>query len=227
VPINDPSYIVQALIAVAVMLLVGFPVHEASHALAAYRLGDSTARYRGRLTLDPRKHFDPLGGGMLIVSAVLSSFFLGWAKPTPVNPMNLQGGRRGEALVAAAGPVSNLILAAVVAVPLRLLTANDGLMLTVVTSTVGAVLYNVAFLWVFINLSLFVFNLLPVPPLDGWKVLLGLVDARTAWSLRQVEQYAIFLLIVILLFGGRIIVPIIVFLLNTLVPGSGFINVPR
>jgi Zn-dependent protease len=227
VPINDPSYIVQALIAVAVMLLVGFPVHEYSHALAAYRLGDSTARYRGRMTLDPRKHFDPLGGGMLIVSALLSSFFLGWAKPTPVNPMNLQGGRRGEALVAAAGPVSNLILAAVVAVPLRLVTTNDGLMLTVVTNTFAAVVYNVAFMWVLINLSLFVFNLLPVPPLDGWKVLLGLVDARTAWSLRQVEQYAIFLLIVILLFGGRIIVPIIVFLLNTLVPGSGIIPVPR
>lgn len=224
---NDPSLIVQSLIAVAVMLLVGFPVHEFSHALAAYRLGDSTARYRGRLTLDPRVHFDPLGGGMLIVSALLTSFFLGWAKPTPVNPMNLRGGRRGEALVAAAGPVSNLILAAIVAAPLRLVTANGGLMLTVFTNTFAAVLYNVAFLWVVINLSLFVFNLLPVPPLDGWRVLLGLVDARTAWNLRQVEQYAIFLLIAILFFGGRIIFPIIVFFLNTLVPGSGIVPVPR
>jgi Zn-dependent protease len=223
--LNDPGYVFQALIAVAVMLLVGFPVHEYSHALAAYRLGDSTARYRGRLSLDPRRHFDPLGGGMLIFSALLSSFFLGWAKPTPVNPMNLQGGRRGEAVVAASGPVSNLLLAAVVAVPVRLVTANEGLMVTVHTNTIAAVVYNVAYLWVLINLSLFVFNLLPVPPLDGWKVLLGLVDARTAWSLRQLEQYAIFLLLAILLFGGRIILPIIAFLLDTLVPGARIVAI--
>ena len=80
-PLNTPGYVLQALVAVAIMLLVGFPVHEYSHALAAYRLGDSTARYRGRLSLDPRRHFDPLGGGMLIVSA-LAQLRSSWAGPS-------------------------------------------------------------------------------------------------------------------------------------------------
>src|SRR5687767_6658726 len=118
------------------MLLVGFPVHEYSHALAAYRLGDSTARYMGRLTLDPRVHLDPLGAGLLVLTAVTGGIFVGWAKPTPVNPMNLQGGRRGEAFVAAAGPLSNLIMAAIVAVPLRVILSNDDLLLTIATNDV-------------------------------------------------------------------------------------------
>ena len=95
---------------VAVMLLVAFPIHEFAHAFAAYRLGDSTARLFGRLTLNPLAHFDPIGGSMLAISVLLGSGF-GWAKPTPVNPRNLEGGRWGEAIVAAAGPLSNLVLA--------------------------------------------------------------------------------------------------------------------
>jgi Zn-dependent protease len=225
--LNDPAYIFQALLVVGIMLVVGFPVHEFSHALVAFRLGDSTARWQGRLSLDPRKHFDPLGGGMLVISALLSPIFLGWAKPTPVNPMNLAGGRRGEALVAAAGPLSNLVLAAIVAVPVRLVTTSDALLVTVVTNPIAALIYNLAFLWVVINIALFIFNLLPIPPLDGWRVLLGLVDARTAWSLRQVEQYAIVLLFVIILFGGRVIGPIIGFFLDLLVPGAGLVEIPR
>ena len=112
----DLSHTCPIVIAVAIMLLVGFPVHEFSHALAAYRLGDSTAKLFGRLTLNPVAHFDPLGGILLAVTFIASSgsFGFGWAKPTPVNPPNLQGGRRGEAIVAAAGPISNLVLAAIV-----------------------------------------------------------------------------------------------------------------
>ncbi|MEA2623519.1 MAG: hypothetical protein QOH61_2429 [Chloroflexota bacterium] len=211
-----------ALMACAIMLLIGFPVHEFSHAYAAYRLGDSTARYQGRLSLDPRRHVDPIGGVMLILTAVLSAggAFFGFAKPTPVNPMNLTGGRRGEALVAAAGPLSNLIMAAVVAVPLRLLLAS-GTLGGLRDNPLVFVPAEIAFYFVVINLSLFIFNLIPVPPLDGWRVLLGLVPPRIAWQLRQFEaQYGMFLifgfLIVFIYVAPRIIGPILDFLLNIL-----------
>jgi len=205
--------IIYAVIAGAIMVLVGFPIHEYMHAFTAYRLGDSTARWQGRLTLDPRKHFDPLGGGMLFLSAVLSGgrFFFGWAKPTPVNPMNLAGGRRGEALVAAAGPLSNLVMAAVVAVPLRLLTASP-LIDDVIVSWPAALAYNVLITFVVLNLLLFIFNLLPIPPLDGWRVLLSLAPPHVAYQLRGVEQYAFLGLFVVLFAGAAIIGPILGFL---------------
>jgi len=102
----------ETLVAVAIFLLVGFPVHEFSHALVAYRLGDGTAKMFGRLTLNPIVHLDPVGSLILVASALLGSgFIIGWAKPTPVNPSMLRGGRRAEAWVAAAGPVSNLVMA--------------------------------------------------------------------------------------------------------------------
>ena len=202
--------LVQALIAVGIIVLVAFPVHEFSHALAAFRLGDSTARFMGRLSLDPRKHFDPIGGGMLALSALLSrgTFYFGYAKPTPVNPTNLEGGRRGEALVALAGPLSNLVMAAVVALPVRFIYSSPELLLSIGSSDVASFVLGVARELVRINVFLFIFNLLPIPPLDGWRVLTGLVDARTAYSLRQVEQYAIFLLILVFFLGGQIIAPI-------------------
>jgi Zn-dependent protease len=110
----DIDQLLPAIIVVAIMLLVGFPIHEFSHALAAYRLGDGTAKLFGRLTINPIAHFDMVGGLLLAVTfigsaASGSAFGFGWAKPTPVNPMNLRYGRRGEAIVAAAGPLSNLV----------------------------------------------------------------------------------------------------------------------
>ena len=202
--------LIAALIAVGIILLIAFPVHEFSHALAAYRLGDSTARFMGRLTLDPRAHFDPLGGGLLALSALISggSFFFGYAKPTPVNPVNLEGGRRGEALVALAGPLSNLVMAAVVALPIRFIYSSPALQADIFSSDAGTMIFDIAQYFVVINVFLFLFNLLPIPPLDGWKVLTGLVDARTAYNLRQVEQYAFILIIAVFLVGGRILVPI-------------------
>jgi Zn-dependent protease len=200
------------LVAVAIMLLVGFPVHEFSHALAAYRQGDRTAQYMGRLTLDPRVHFDPLGGFLLIISA-FTGFFIGWAKPTPYNPTNLSGGRRGEAIVAAAGPLSNLALAILGAICVRVILAVPVLNSAMATGA-GNFIMTVLVWFVVINVFLLVFNLLPIPVigLDGWKVLLGLVDPMTAFRLRQVEmqyqQYILLGLVVLLLFGGYIITPI-------------------
>lgn len=217
--------LLYALLAAGIMLLVGFPVHEFCHAWAAWRLGDSTARWQGRLTLNPAVHFDPVGGLMLLITALLSagSWFFGYARPTPVNPMNLSGGRRGEAWVAAAGPLSNLVMAAIVAIPLRLsgwiveqggfLFLNPPSWAAGLPDRAQEMLILVPFYFVMINIFLFIFNLLPVPPLDGWKVLGGLVPSHVAWQMRDLEQrYAMYIpivfLVLILFAGGRIIGPI-------------------
>lgn len=213
---------VYALIAVAIMLLVGFPVHEFMHAFAAYKLGDNTARWQGRLTLDPRVHIDPMGAGLLAMSALIGGIFIGWARPTPVNPMNLQGGRRGETLVAIAGPLSNLVMAAVVAIVYRLIVGNAETVLGIASADVWNTILSVIFFFVWINVSLFVFNLLPVPPLDGWHALLGLVSPRMNWQLRSLQaryaQMIPFVFLAIILFGGsRIIGPIVDAILDVLI----------
>jgi len=194
--------LVASLVAVAIIILVAFPVHEFSHAYTAFRLGDNTARYQGRLTLNPIVHFDPLGGILLIVSAVIGGFFIGWGKPTPVNPFNLRYGRRGDALVSAAGPLSNLLLAVIVAIPLRIILANQDLRFTVLSNDFSFFVFSVAVTFVDINIMLMIFNLLPIPPLDGWHVLLDVVSPRTAYTLRQFEQYGFILILLFILVGA-------------------------
>ncbi len=185
--------VLPRVIVVAIMLLVGFPVHEFAHALAAYRLGDSTARFMGRLTLNPIAHFDPLGGILLAVTFIGSSFGFGWAKPTPVNPSNLEGGRYGEAIVALAGPISNLVLAIAAALPLRYLLANPNL-----ARQLPVMVLEILLLFVIINLVLMVFNLFPIPPLDGSKVLFAFLPPQVAWRWRpMLEQYGFILLLLI------------------------------
>jgi len=208
--------IIPAAIVVAIMLLVGLPVHEFSHALAAFRLGDGTAKLFGRLTLNPIAHFDPVGGSLLALTFIGSAatggaLGFGWAKPTPVNPLNLDGGRRGEALVAAAGPLSNLVLAIAAAIPLRYLLANPELAIQL-----PVMVLQVLDLFVRINLLLMVFNLIPIPPLDGSKVLFAFMDRRTEYQIRPfLEQYGFFILLAVLFIppgnsiGSRIIGPII------------------
>ncbi len=202
-----PDNLVAVAIAVAIMLLVGFPVHEFAHALAAYRLGDGTAKLFGRLTLNPIAHFPPVGGTMLVLAVLLAGIPLGFAA-TQVNPSNLRG-RYGEAYVAAAGPISNLLLAAIVAVPLRLFIAAD---LGADYELVGRFLQLI----VLYNVILGLFNLVPVPPLDGGAILLSLVPRQTAWQLRpMLAQYGFFLLIILFFIpiggssiGGQILFPV-------------------
>ena len=189
---------------VAVMLLVAFPIHEFAHALAAFRLGDGTARLMGRLTLDPRAHFDQTGGIILAVSVLFLGFGFGWAKPTPYNPMNLRGGRWGEAIVSAAGPISNLVLAIAASLPLRYINATH--------MDVG-LLKDFLDFFVSINLVLMVFNLIPIPPLDGSKVLFAFMSPRTAWQVRPVlEQYGLVILLASMLlpiFGGQTLIGVV------------------
>lgn len=190
--------LVVSLLLLAVFLLVAFPIHEFAHALAAFRLGDHTARMFGRLTLDPRAHFDPMGGLILAFTILFTPFGFGWAKPTPVNPMNLRAGRWGEAIVAAAGPASNLVLALAGALPLRYVLTTG--------MQVPELFLTFLYFFVVINLVLMVFNFLPIPPLDGSKVLFAFLDPTTERQIRPVlEQYGFVILLFAIfpLFGGR------------------------
>lgn len=163
----DPLQIVFYILA----LVISISIHEFSHAWSAYELGDSTARNLGRLTLNPIVHFDPLGA-LMIVFMSISGWGIGWGKPVPVNPYNMRTSPRvGMGLTSAAGPFSNLVLAALFAIPLRL-----GL-------NVPSVVLNFFWVMVITNVSLALFNLIPLPPLDGFGVVQGILATfRTRWA---------------------------------------------
>jgi len=152
-------------------VVLGITIHEFSHALAAELLGDSTARDQGRLTLNPVAHFDVFGGLMILVSS-LTGFGFGWGKPVPVNPYRLRFGPRvGMALTSFAGPFSNVVLATLFGAPLRLI------------NPMPPQLYPVLLTFISVNVALAVFNLLPIPPLDGFSVLQGLFSTiRARWA---------------------------------------------
>jgi Zn-dependent protease len=203
----------ERIIAITLIILVSFPVHEFSHALAAYRLGDGTAKLFGRLTLNPVVHFDPLGAAFLVISSFIGRG-IGWAKPTPVNTANLRYGSAGDAIVSFAGPASNLVLAVVVALPRRVILNSD------LRFEVPSFAQNIMFNFIAINLGLFVFNLIPVPPLDGSSILLAALDPRTAYQVRPVLlQYGPIILLVLIFtgFASIILGPIIDALLTLLV----------
>lgn len=184
----------EFLVAAGLVILVALPFHEFSHALAAYRLGDSTAKFQGRLTLNPIAHIDPIGALLILVAG------FGWAKPTPYNPYNLRGGHYGEAIISAAGPLSNLVLAAAAALPYRYIVATD--------MDVPLVALLILEFFVYINVLLMVFNLIPLPPLDGSKVLYAVLDRETAFRVRPVlDQYGPIILLALIFLPGFIGMP--------------------
>lgn len=211
--------VARTVIWIVLFFLISGPVHECAHAFTAWRLGDGTAKLFGRVSLDPIVHFDPVGGGLLIFTALLGlasggGIAFGWAKPTPVNPYNLRG-RWADARVALAGPLSNLVLAAVFAVGFRILYSNgiwpDN------TSAVN-MLQLVLVTGVSLNVVLMLFNLIPIAPLDGSHVLIDLLDPLTARRVQEfMNQYGLYLLIVVVLFASRIIGPFFASLVNLLI----------
>jgi Zn-dependent protease len=187
----DLAYLPERLLAVAFILLVGFPIHEAAHAWAAYVQGDSTAKLFGRLTLNPLVHFDRLGGSLLVLSA-FAGWIMGWAKPTPYNPANLRNRRNGEVLVALAGPASNLIVGLAAGVIFRLIGGPQ--------MSRSDFTYNLFHYLVFLEIGLGFINLLPIPPFDGSAILLRFVSPRQAWQVRQFTgQYGMMVILAVLI----------------------------
>jgi Zn-dependent protease len=178
------------------VLLISLTIHEAAHAWTADKLGDPTARMLGRVSLNPLVHIDWIGTVLLPMLAAISGLpLIGWAKPVPVNTRNLRSPRRDFMLIAAAGPISNLLQAFVAAAALRLTVG------AITGSDQAGPLYTALFLAVYVNLLLAFFNLIPVPPLDGGNVLLGLLPPRLAVSYGQLRQYG-FIVLYALMFTG-------------------------
>ena len=172
--------------------LIAISVHEYAHARMAFKLGDDTAEREGRMTLEPWAHFDLVGGLMLVL------FRFGWARPVPVNPFRFRNPRKGMALVSVAGPAANLVMAFVLGVATIL-------MYTRINFTGSAWIYlpEVFFQAAWINASLAFFNLIPVPPLDGSKILSVILPPSLQDLWDRVEQYG-FIILIVLLYSGMI-----------------------
>ena len=193
--------VIYRLIAAGLVLLIGFPVHEFAHAWSAYLQGDATAKMFGRLTLDPRAHLDTTGSILLIISAV-AGWVIGWAKPTPYNAANLRDRRNGEVLVALAGPVANMVVAIAAAIVFRVVI---GLQLPVPVAVGIVLLYFIQYM-----VLLAIFNLLPIPPLDGSAILLRFLSPRQAWEVRRIlAQYGLVVLLVIVVLIGPVLAQVI------------------
>lgn len=173
------------------ILLFSVVVHEVSHGYAALWLGDPTAQIQGRLTLNPIKHLDLIGSIFLPLALALlpGGFIFGWAKPVPYNPYNLRNRRWGELLVAAAGPLSNLVIAFVFGMIIRLSE----------TFSLSASVLEISFLIVVINVVLALFNLMPIPPLDGSKILFSILPEQYT-KFRETLERSGFLLVLLFVF---------------------------
>jgi len=191
---------IVGVIVSAPVFLLGVILHELAHAWAAYRLGDDTAKRAGRITLDPLAHLDPLGTIRFIVSS-FAGFGFGWAKPVPVNPYNFRNVKRDQLLVSLAGPSANLLQAAAWALLLRLAIGFPGL---VPGEWLGS-LVDFFLLGVIINVALLLFNLIPIPPLDGSRVIPWLFRLRDPLLMDRLAPIGFFALIIFIqtpLFGA-------------------------
>ncbi len=183
------------------VLIMSVVIHEVSHGVVADNLGDPTARLAGRLTLNPLKHLDPVGSflvpGFLLL---LGGPVFGWARPVPYNPYNLQAGKWGPALVAGAGPLSNLLIAIIFGLGLRYGFGNELLVQIVL-----------------LNLVLAIFNLIPIPPLDGSKLLFAILPEHLLYIEDRMNRYQLFLIFFLVFYAWRFIFPLVPFLFKLIV----------
>jgi len=179
-----------------IILIFSVIIHELAHGYAAYYLGDPTAKYEGRLTLNPIKHLDPFGSVILPIMLffIRSPILFGWAKPVPVNPYNFNDKKYGELKVSVAGPASNFALAISFGLILRFVPDS----LTVANPGMAVALTYI----VMINIWLAIFNLIPIPPLDGSWILFSFLPARAERLRTFLQQYGIIILMLLILFAG-------------------------
>lgn len=189
-----------------IILVMSIVLHELSHGYVADLLGDPTPRLQGRLTLNPFKHLEFFGSLVVPLITSLVGFTFGWAKPVQWNPYNIKNKRMGEFLISIAGPASNIVLALVFGMAIRF--GFDLLPQSFLT---------IATYVVIINIVLAVFNLVPVPPLDGSKILFSIIPARYAQFRENFERYSIFLILIFIFFLWRYIEPVIPFIFRLIV----------
>ena len=198
------------------VLIFSVVIHEVSHGYAALALGDRTAKEAGRLTLNPLKHLDPFGSVLLpLFTLFLGGFVFGWAKPVPYNPYNLKNQKWGPALVGAAGPAANIGLALVFGLLLRFLPGfSEG-----IPSNFLFNFLSVASTITLLNLVLAIFNLVPIPPLDGSKVLFSVLPYQWRSLQFMLEQYGLFLLLLFIFFFSHWIIPVVLVLFRIIAGG--------
>ena len=198
----DINHFIQQLVILAPPFLLALTFHELAHGYVAWSLGDPTAKNAGRLTMNPLKHLDPLGVIAFIIMKI------GWAKPVPVNPNYFKDPQKGMLLVALAGPGANVLLAIASAILVKFLIMLPIIPMYILKPLVGML---VASVW--INIMLAVFNCLPIPPLDGSKVLMGILPPKTALSYAKLEPFGFILLLALFYTGviSKVILPVISF----------------
>lgn len=194
---GDEFSLIQKIIIWTLPVLFAITVHEVAHGWAALKLGDKTAQMMGRLTLNPIKHIDPLG--TILVPGLLlmfTGFMFGWAKPVPVTFQNLRNPKKDMAWVALAGPCANLVMGFLWA-----MLAKLGLLLAVKDVLISGPMIYMGVAGVLVNGMLMLLNLLPLPPLDGGRVLVSILPPHLAWRVEKIEPYGFFILLALLYFG--------------------------